>query len=535
MSAEGCIQTLGSVRCGFNLGKPKNDPCYLMRHRIGFTGIDKIAAIRMQKLPPVEKFLSRLNACGEKVVNKNFCNSPTKAWIWEAYAMRIFKTFENFDAASSPFVQADAIGADGIVFIEQVKDGKIVRCRYYADKELPYEMRYHNYDTFVENQWSHKTQSWGPNGALLPWSNASYEWKSLIDEEGIGIICLFNEIYISSYNFANKTGTNFTNNWYEILYRPRDINKSDLLMIMIRNSCGRPCKESNADQFPCISTTGCSFTPNFKDVKDNDKIMLPNGKEISGKDFKAIYYETSYYEEPCIYTRSCEKKKGPDCVSSVFFGFYANGKNVYRDGVKFSDNGTNFLSLIKTYINDRPPVTWNTIFPIIPMNMDEVSNNSPVVLIKKASTLYWPTEFFSDNNIQMLSNMYWAQNTIFVNFYFSNIEVESRVGPNEELLWYYHLAAGSDGPELFINKKNQPEAKRGLMLSINLENIYKVIYKAYNISQNSPESMPEPTNEPTTPSTPAPEASASQNEPTDGVEPSPEPSIDGDDMDLSQG
>lgn len=448
--------------------------------------------------------------------------------------MRIFKTFENFDVATSPFVQADAIGADGIVFIEQIKDRAIARCRYYADKELPYEMRYHNYDTFAENQWSSKTQSWGPNGALLPWTNASFEWKSLIDEEGIGIICLFNEIYISSYNFANKTGTNFTENWYEILYRPRDINKSDLLMIMIRNSCGRPCKESNAIQFPCISTTGCSFTPNFKDVKDDDKIMLPNGKEISGKDFKALYYETSYYEEPCIYTRSCEKKEGPDCVSSVFFGFYGNGRNVYKNGVKISDNGTNFQLLIKEFLNDVS-LPWNNIFSLTPMNFDEIPISPPVILVKKATTLYWPTEFFNDNNIQALSNLYFVDKTTSANYYFSSPEIESRVGPNQELLWYYHLAAGSDGPEIYVNKNEQPVAKTGVRMLVNLQNIYKIIYNRYKISQDPPESMPKPTNEPTTSSSPAPETPADENESTEHVEPPPEPCIDGDDMDLSQG
>lgn len=255
----------------------------------------------MATLPNVEKFLSRTNACGDKVINKNFCGSSTTAWIWELYAFRIWRTFESFDKANPPYVMATGIGADGIVMDEQIANRKMSRCRFYEDRDIPYEMRYQNIDPFEQNQWAEKIQSWGPSGTILPYSNASYDWKSTLDEEGIGILCFYNEIWLSSYSWTSGTGANYSQNWFDLRFRPRQISKNDLIMVLIRSSCSRPCPKETVDPYPCIDPK-CKLTslPAFKDVKDDDEIELPSGEKVKGSEYKKKLEDRAGYKPPCV-------------------------------------------------------------------------------------------------------------------------------------------------------------------------------------------------------------------------------------------
>lgn len=236
------------------------------------------------------------------MVDKRFCSTTTKAYVWEAFAFRMWKTYESFDKANPPYVLATAIGGDGIILVEQKKDRSIVRCRYYEDRAVPYEMRYQNPDTFADNQWAEKMQSWGPNGAILPWVNSSSDWRSLFDESKIGIICLYNEIWIGTYSWTAGSGANYNQNYFEILFRPREINKSDLIMILVQEQCKRKCMPQNVNEYPCITSGGdCGKVPipQYEDVKDDDIIELPHGN-VTGKDYKAKYEDRSTYVKPCV-------------------------------------------------------------------------------------------------------------------------------------------------------------------------------------------------------------------------------------------
>lgn len=270
--------------------------------------------IKVAKLPSVEKFLSRLNECGKRVIDKNFCNKTSEGWIWEAYAFRMWRTFESFDKAGAPYVIATAIGNDGIVMDEQIKDRKLSRCRFYADRDIPYEMRYQNPDIFEPNQYAEKTVSWGPQGAILPYTNSSSVWKSLIDEEGFGILCFYDELWAGSYVYSANSGANFGQVWFDVLFRPRQISKSDLLLFLFKEQCRRGCFDETVLPYPCIQFKDCvtsTTLPNFDDVKDDDTIVLPNGKEVTGKEYKKRLEDRADYEKPCITT--CEKVGRCDC------------------------------------------------------------------------------------------------------------------------------------------------------------------------------------------------------------------------------
>jgi hypothetical protein len=216
----------------------------------------------------------------------------------------MFSKYEKFDDAASPLVEAHAIGGDGIHTIEAIADHKLNRCTLYKDKGIPKEMRYTSYDPFVNNQWSESTNSWGANGTLLPHGINSYTYKSLLDSEGIGIVCAYDEIYISAFWYARATSENWAFNYFELLFMPREINKSDLLMLMIKRNCCRPCDEpETVDELPCKED--CKNDCGLKDsleVKDDEMVDLPTGK-VTGKQYKDRHPDRLQYNgclEVCI-------------------------------------------------------------------------------------------------------------------------------------------------------------------------------------------------------------------------------------------
>lgn len=185
-------------------------------------------------------------------------------------------------------VMGSAYAGDGISVIETGKADEQFRCLFYKDKGIPSEARYTSYDIFRENQWSEFIHSWGPNGTLLPHTINSYNYKSLIDEEGIGIICAYDEIWMSKYWYARSTGSDFAQFWCEFFFRPREINKSDLLMLLIKANCCRPCQAENVDELPC--QTACEplcGLPDTETVTDDQMITLPDGSEVTGKVYKS--------------------------------------------------------------------------------------------------------------------------------------------------------------------------------------------------------------------------------------------------------
>lgn len=256
----------------------------------------------------------------------------------------MYSKFEKFDDAASPLVNAVAIAADGIDIIEQIShsDPQFARCKLYDDKGIPKEMRYTGYDIFVKNQWSDSTVSWGPNGTLLPHSNNSNGYKSLIDDEGLGIICAFDEIWLSAYWYARSTGTDWANFWFELQFRPREISKSDLMMMLLKRNCCRPCDEPETVlELPCKEN--CKDNCGLKDTKkveDDEVVILPDGTPVSGKVYKDKTENTKSYKgclEVCI-----ESSRVPLEVKVVEQPILVNIKDA-------SKVDTNWFSLLDLY------------------------------------------------------------------------------------------------------------------------------------------------------------------------------------------
>lgn len=218
--------------------------------------------------------------------------------------MKVCQKFEKFDDAASPLVQAIAVGGDGIQTIEQVGERKLERCTLYKDKGIPKEMRFTEYDVFAQNQWSESVTSWGPNGTLLPHGNNSYSYKSLIDSEGLGIVCIDDRIWASNYWYARATQDDYSTIIIEFWFRPREINKSDLLLQMMKRNCCRPCDEPETMfELPCKSA--CKENCGLKDtleVQDDEDVVLPTGT-VKGKQYKDRHQDRVEYNgclEVCI-------------------------------------------------------------------------------------------------------------------------------------------------------------------------------------------------------------------------------------------
>ena len=181
-------------------------------------------------------------------------------------------------------------------------------CKYYKDSEVGYEFRWQNPDIFAPNQWSETVQTWSNTGTLIPHVNASYDYKSLIDADGLGIICPYNELWIALYWFALGVDTNQVAWGFDFKFRPREINKSDLLVTLIQQQCNRPCGQSTLDNWPCL--TGCILGPKLEEAKNsNGKVLLPNGKEVDYKDYFKDIVERKE-ELPCL--KICKSSFSPE-------------------------------------------------------------------------------------------------------------------------------------------------------------------------------------------------------------------------------
>lgn len=198
-----------------------------------------------------------------------------------------------------PFCELIAFGGDGIVIwgAKHNEPGSVVRHRWYGDTEVGQEFTWFHFDTFAENQWTQDYRNAGDaSQLLLPINNNSNSFTSLIDKDGIGIICPFDEFWGGIGNYGEtvqnplQPGDNFKTYYcFEWFFRPREISQHDLYMILMKAKCDRPCKGVKGwDPWPCISSgdddDSVMKPPN--EVKDDEVIKLPNKKQISGRQYK---------------------------------------------------------------------------------------------------------------------------------------------------------------------------------------------------------------------------------------------------------
>lgn len=218
--------------------------------------------------------------------------------------------YEQYDKLSSPLMSQFAIAADGIQIWESGKERKPVVCKKYKDFELPYEGRWHNPDIFCDNQWSTSVHSWGTTGTLLPLCNSSDGYKSLIDPvTGYGILCPYDELWVGGYWFGMGPQTNHAAVYFNVLMRPREINTKDLLFLMWKDRCNRPCEDENVIEWPCISK--CQLEA-IHDQDGESDVTLPDGTVIKRKDLYKGLKERGFKDciKVCVDSQTVRNNEG---------------------------------------------------------------------------------------------------------------------------------------------------------------------------------------------------------------------------------
>lgn len=282
-----------------------------------------------------------------------------------------------FDTMKAPLVFAHGIGADGIVVYETVTDRKPERCRIYKDKGIPHEMRWQAIDTMADNQYSSEMSSVGPNGAVLPIGNSSDNYKALWNAQGNGIICYWDEVWLSWYWYTAGTATDAGIQYVELKFRPRMVTYSGLIKLWeFEQRCSRPCDVAdNVIDYPCIttqlptSTTTCGL-PDTKTIADETEVKLPNGKDTTGAEIKLPHNKRSGYKEPCV--KTCQVDPPP---SELKF-----------EPKKYLDNILNALNadingfLIKGKISESTAERERTNLNAVYLTIKELLENSTIVI-----------------------------------------------------------------------------------------------------------------------------------------------------------
>lgn len=236
--------------------------------------------------------------------------------MWEAYCYKKYSNWAAFETTLAPMVISHAIGADGIEVIRTHQTEKVL-CRFKAYKDMawPQNGTYNFYSTFTKNQYATKMHSWGPQGTLVPYATSSDDWKSLIDEDGLGIICYYDELWLSTFTvLACKENVpdcrNFSNcQIFEFRLRPRLVTAQNLILQLFKRQCNNPCGiEPGHKYWPACVSTDCaykvegkeSFIPIYPDDIKDDQEWTIQGKKIKGSDIKKPPSSRDGYAIQCV-------------------------------------------------------------------------------------------------------------------------------------------------------------------------------------------------------------------------------------------
>lgn len=193
---------------------------------------------------------------------------------------------------------------------------------------------------FEENQYVSLMHSFGPQGAIMPYATSSDNWKSLVDADGKGILCFFDEFYDAEYwTFAGaKDGSKDVTDYYyliinEVRFRPRQIKNNDLMRIMIQRQCSRPC---NIDPSPNLwpkCETNCPVDKGFnaKELKDDEEGYDLNGDKLKGKELNKHWTQREGFKTPCVPV--CETSGKTPPAKQVNFALLFLGKYKEMDSL----------------------------------------------------------------------------------------------------------------------------------------------------------------------------------------------------------
>lgn len=256
----------------------------------------------------MEEWLARKDQCGKEVVKggSRYCRSTTTAWVWEAFAYKVFERYDNYYLRTAPFCKSRFVSGDGLVMNEE-SSSKTIRVRYYTTQSMPEGIRWQEPDIFMDNQFAETIKSDGPMGSILPTSNSTYKYRSLINSNELGIICFYDKLWFGNYWYSNGASEDWAMIWYEFHLRPRQISRTDLIMFLLKNQCNRPCYKATALEYPCLpeyvkDDLSKIRMPHRDEVTDDQVITLPGekGKTVKGSLYKKEIGLRDDYTDPCI-------------------------------------------------------------------------------------------------------------------------------------------------------------------------------------------------------------------------------------------
>lgn len=232
----------------------------------------------------MDKWLSRLDECGNRISKKDFCTKNDTAWVWEAVVVKQTIKFDDWYCMKPPFKWSIAFGYDGIFFYEEGPKGVINRCKKNETFRPLEHGNFIHYDTMHENFWSLSETTSGPLGVIRPILNSSKDYFYILDTNKRGIICFYNKLWVSTQAYYIQTECDQTADRaytviYDVLFQPVQMQRFDYIEHLIgRTTCGTKCYDQDVTNLPCIKD--CLYDD--LDKYDPTKIIdYPRGKKTA--------------------------------------------------------------------------------------------------------------------------------------------------------------------------------------------------------------------------------------------------------------
>lgn len=172
-----------------------------------------------------------------------------------------------WDKLKPPFVESFGVGAEGIVFrgLENNPPG-YERKRYWHDLETKDNLAMWGPDPFQENQWVSVERTFGQVGIIRNHSYETGQYKSLIEEDGIGILCFRDYIFIAGMWYATGDAEDKATMWYKLYLRPRKVSRNDLIYYLLGDQCNVSCRADDVNVYPCIDSQDADQSWDIKSV-----------------------------------------------------------------------------------------------------------------------------------------------------------------------------------------------------------------------------------------------------------------------------
>lgn len=280
--------------------------------------------------------MGRKDRCGNPVGKGKYCKTNTDMYIWEAYMMQKNIEFDDFVLLKPPFSEAYAVGAEGIVMRVLLNNPPgFERKRLWSDYHPTTVLQTGAYDYYAENQWSSVERTFGPVGVIRNHVNQSNVYTSLIEEDGIGILCIHNYIFISAFWYGTGSAQDYATVWYKLYFRPRKVSRLDLIYYLLGDPCSNrvSCRKDDVVVNPCIDDD--NWAPGLADrreaCKENDDpekevVVNSRGLKVKCKDITKHLDDRSTYVPDFTYVKV--KQDGTECIKICTTGSSTDPINI---------------------------------------------------------------------------------------------------------------------------------------------------------------------------------------------------------------